>query len=166
MLSIIDRIIFLKEVPFFQGMSMEHLRALASLCEERLFEKGAHIFKEGDAGGILYVVVNGRVGIEQEKRAGSFVRIAEIEAYSYFGEADFFDNRARTTSAVAIYDTLLLALRREPVIEFAREDPNLALELINSLSRRLRENNDRLAELTRAQPRQLDEFFTKFNKAR
>ncbi|HRQ22864.1 MAG TPA: Crp/Fnr family transcriptional regulator [Anaerolineales bacterium] len=163
MLSIIDRIIFLKEVPFFQGMDMDHLKALASLCEERLFEKGAYIFTDGDPGGILYVVVNGRVGIEQEKRAGSFVRISESEAYSYFGETDFFDNQPRTTAAVAIRDTLVLMLRREPVIEFAREDPNLAMELINILSERLRENNDRLAEMTRAQPRQLDKFFTKFD---
>jgi CRP/FNR family transcriptional regulator, cyclic AMP receptor protein len=163
MLSIIDRIIFLKEVPFFQGMNMDHLKALASLCEERIFEKGAHIFKNGDSGGVLYVVVNGRVGIEREKRAGSFVRIAEAEAYSYFGETDFFDNSPRTTVAVAIRDTLVLMLRREPVIEFAREDPSLAMDLINVLSERLRENNDRLAELTRSQPRQLDSFFNKFD---
>lgn len=163
MLSIIDRIIFLKEVPFFQGMKIEHLKALASLCEEKFFEKGNYIYRNGDAGGVLYVVVNGRVGIEQEKRAGSFVRISEAEAYSYFGETDFFDNSPRSTSAVVIRDTLVLSLRREPVIEFAREDPNLTLDLINVLSNRLRENNDRLAEMTRAQPRQLDKFFNQFD---
>ncbi len=162
MLSIIDRIIFLKEVPFFQGMTVDYLKVLAALCEEKLYEKGARIFSQNDPGGSLYVVVNGRVGIEQEKRAGSFVRLSEADAYSYFGETNFFDNSPRSTSAVAIRDTLLLQLRREPVIEFVREDPNLALDLINVLSERLRENNDRLAELTRSQPKQLDKLFNKF----
>jgi CRP-like cAMP-binding protein len=162
MLSTIDRIIFLKEVPFFQGMTIDQLKILASLCEEKFFEKNAHIFNNGDSGGALYVVVNGRVGIEQEKRAGSFARLADMDAYSYFGEGEFFDNSRRTTSAIAARDTLVLQLRREPVIELTRQDPNLALELINVLSERLRANNLRVAELTRSQPRQLDKLFNKF----
>jgi CRP/FNR family transcriptional regulator len=162
MLSIIDRIIFLKEVPFFQGMTIDQLKILASLCEEKFFEKNKPIFNNGDPGGVLYVVVNGRVGIEQEKRAGSFARLADVDAYSYFGEANFFDNSPRSTSAVAARDTLLLQLRREPVIELIRQNPNLALELINALSDRLRENNTRVAELTRSQPDKLNKLYDKF----
>jgi CRP/FNR family transcriptional regulator len=162
MLSIIDRIIFLKEVPFFQGMTIDQLKILASLCEEKFFEKNTSIFKNGDPGGVLYVVVNGRVGIEQEKRAGSFARLADVNAYSYFGEAEFFDNSPRSTSAVSARDTLLLQLRREPVIELIRQNPNLALDLIHALSERLRANNLRVTELTRSQPDKLDKLFNKF----
>lgn len=163
MLSTIDRIIFLKEVPFFQSMTIDQLKVLATVCEEKLFEKEARIFKNGDPGGILYVVVNGRVGIEQEKRPGSFARLADVDAYSYFGEANFFDNSQRSTSAVAIRDTLILQLRREPLIELARQNPSLTLELINVLSQRLRENSDRLADLTRSQPRALNKLYNQFD---
>jgi CRP-like cAMP-binding protein len=162
-LSTIDRIIFLKEVPFFQSMTIDQLKVLATVCEEKLFEKEARIFKNGDPGGILYVVVNGRVGIEQEKRPGSFARLADVDAYSYFGEANFFDNSQRSTSAVAIRDTLILQLRREPLIELARQNPSLTLELINVLSQRLRENSDRLADLTRSQPRALNKLYNQFD---
>jgi CRP/FNR family cyclic AMP-dependent transcriptional regulator len=163
MLSIIDRIIFLKEVPFFQSMTIDQLKVLASVCEEKLFEKDARIFKNGDPGGVLYVVVNGRVGIEYEKRPGSFARLAEMEAYSYFGEANFFDKSLHSTSALAIRDTLILQLRREPLIELARQNPNLALELINLLSQRLREDSERVADLTRTQPRALNKLYDKFD---
>ncbi len=162
MLSVIDRIIFLKEVPFFQELPVEQLKALASLCEEKFFEKNATIFKNGDPGGALYLVVNGRVGVEQERRAGSFVRLADVNAYSYFGEAEFFDASPRSTSAIAARDTLVLQLRREPVLELIRQNPNLALELINALSQRLRANNQRYAEQTRSKPDKLDKFFDKF----
>ena len=162
MLSIIDRIIFLKEVPFFQGMNIDQLKVLAALCEEKFFEKNTFIYNNGDSGGTLYVVVNGRVGIEQEKRAGSFVRLADINAYSYFGEVNFFDNSPRTTSAVAARDTLVLQLRREPLIELIRQKPELSLELIRVLSERLRANNERIAETTRVQPRQLDKLYNQF----
>jgi CRP/FNR family transcriptional regulator len=162
MLSIIEKIIFLKEVPFFQGMTIDQLRVLANVCEEELFEEDTRIFNPGDAGGILYVVVSGRVGIEQEKRPGSFARLADVEAHSYFGEANFFDDSTRTTSAVTIQDTLTLRLRREPLIALTRQHPDLSLELINVLSHRLREANDRIADLTRTRPRELHKLFDQF----
>ena len=163
MLSTIDRIIFLKEVPFFQSMTIPQLKAIATFCEERFFEKDTYIFEKGQPGGVLYVVVNGRVGIEQEKRQGSFARLADVDAYSYFGEADFFDNSPRSTSAMAIRDTLTLQLRREPVIELIRQNPDLALQLINVLSQRLRESNNRITDQTRSQPRALNKLYDQFN---
>ena len=159
MLSAIEKVIFLKDVPFFQGMTVEQLRVLANVCEEEFFPAETRLFVEGDPGGVLYVVASGRVGIEQEKRKGSFARLATIEAGSYLGEADFFDNNARTHSAIAIQDTLALRLRREPLIALARQYPDLSLELINVLSIRLREANDRIAELTRTHPRELHKLF-------
>ena len=154
MLSTIDRMIFLKEVPFFEKMTITHLKMLAGFCEERFFEKNSYIFTKGDSGGGLYMVVNGRVGIEHEKRAGSFARLADIDAYSYFGEENFFDSSQRTVSAIAVRDTLVLQLRREPMIEIIQQNPNVGLELISVLSERLRTNNSRVAEISRTQSRQ------------
>lgn len=163
MLSTIDRIIFLKEVPFFRDMTIDQLKVLASVCEEKLFDKGTRIFNNDDPGGVLYVVVSGKVGIEQEKRAGSFARLADIDAYSYFGEVNFFDSSPRSTSAVATQDTLTLQLRREPLIELARQNPEMSLQLINVLSQRLREVNDRLADMTRSKPRSLHQLYDQFD---
>lgn len=163
-LSAIEKIIFLKEVPFFHGMTIDQLRILAQVCEEQFFEEDTRIFNANDSGGILYVVVNGRVGIEQEKRKGSFVRLATIEAHSYFGEMNLFDNSPRSTSAIALQDTLTLCLRREPVIVLARQYPDLSLELIKVLSQRLRETNDRIGELTKSRPRELHKLFDQLDE--
>lgn len=163
MLSTIEKMIFLKEVPFFKGMTVEQLKILANVCEEKLFEEDTRIFNAGDPGGILYVVVNGRVGIEQEKRAGSFVRVNTIEPRSSFGEITLFDGSPRTASAIAIRDTLILQLRREPLIALARQYPELSLELIKVLSNQLREAYDRTAALTRSRPRQLQKLFDQFD---
>ena len=140
-------------------MTVEQLRVLANVCEEELFPGGTRLFNEGDPGGVLYVVVSGRVGIEQEKRKGSFARLATVEARSFLGETDFFDNNRRTNSAIALLDTLTLRLRREPLIALARQHPDLSMELINVLSVRLREANDRIADVTRTHPRELHKLF-------
>jgi CRP/FNR family transcriptional regulator, cyclic AMP receptor protein len=162
-LSTIEKIIFLKEVPFFQGMTIDQLKVLATVCEEEFFSADTRIFHQDDPGGALYVVISGRVGIEQEKRKGSFARLATIEPHSYFGEMNLFDNSPRSASAIALQDTLTLRLRREPLIALARQYPALSLELINVLSARLRETSDRIAELTKTRPRELHKLFDQFD---
>jgi HEAT repeat protein len=164
MLSNIERIIFLKGVPFFQGMSIDHLKVIANVCEEVFFPQGDLIFNEGESGGAMYVVVSGRVAIERPtgvQRTGSLVRLATIEPRAYFGEMSLFDRSPRSAIARAIQDTISLHVRREPLVELARQHPDLSLELIHVLSQRLRAANDRIAELTRAKPRELHDLYDK-----
>jgi CRP-like cAMP-binding protein len=164
-LSTIEKIIFLKEVPFFEGMTVDQLKVLAQVCEEEFFAEDTRIYKQDDAGGVLYVVVSGRVGIEREgMRKGSFARVGTVEAHSYFGEMNLFDNSPRDSSALAIQDTLTLRLRREPLIALARQYPELSLELINVLSQRLRETTGRIANLTRSRPSELHKLFDQFDE--
>lgn len=162
MLSTIERIIFLKEVPFFQGMTIEQLRILATVCEEERFAQDATIVEQGDPGGTLYVIVTGRVGIEQSRRRGYTVRVATLGVRSYFGESNLFDNTPHSAAAIAIQEALTLQLRREPLIALARQYPELSLELIQVLGQRLREANDRIAELTRSRPRELHKLFDQY----
>jgi HEAT repeat protein len=161
-LSTVEKVVYLGEVPFFRGMTVEQLRVLANVCEEEFTPAGARLFNEGDPGGVLYILVSGQVGIEQQKRAGSLARLATVDAGSYLGETDFFDANPRTNSASAIQDARTLRLRREPLIALARQYPDLSLELINVLGARLREANDRIADLTRAHPRELHKLFDQF----
>lgn len=159
MLSAIERIIFLKEVLFFREMTVDQLKVLSMVCEETLYNEDELVYKEGDAGGVLYVVVRGRVSIERESRRSTVARLATIEAYSYFGEMNLFDASPHTDTAVALQDTLTLNLRREPLIALARQYPDLSLELINILSQRLRETTDQVARLTKSHPRALHKVY-------
>jgi HEAT repeat protein len=162
-LTAVRKVLSLAGVPFFQGLTVDQLRVLANLCEEKFTPAGSHLFVEGDPGGVLHVVVSGRVGMEQQKRPGVLVRLTTAEAGSYLGEADFFGDNRRTTLAVAIEDTRTLQLRREPLIALARQHPDLSLELINVLGVRLREANNRIADLTRTHPRELHRLFDQFS---
>jgi len=161
-LSVNERILFLKQVNFFQGFSTDQLEALASICEEESLPKDVTIFKEGEPGGVLYIVVIGRVGIEREgERKGSVVRLATLEAHSPIGEMNLFDESPRSASALTIEDTRLLKLRKEPVVALMRQYPDMLLELIKFLSQRIREANDRIAHLSRSRPRQLHQLYDK-----
>jgi CRP-like cAMP-binding protein/HEAT repeat protein len=164
-LSTIERVIFLKEVPIFENMTIEQLRILASVSEESTYDEDEVVFAEGDTGDALYIVVSGRIGIEQKgRRKGSVVRLATLSGRQYFGEMSIFDEEPRAASAIALEPTLLLSLRRAPLVALAREDPNLALELIRILSYRLREANRQIAAKSVSRPRELERLFDEFGE--
>ena len=159
-LSVIERIIFLKQVTLFQSMTIDQLKILAGICEDQFVTEGTLIFKEGDPGGVVYVVVSGRVGIEREgERKGSTVRLATLDVRASFGEMNLFEDSLRSASAFAIENSLLLKLRTEPFVALIRQHPDIALELIKVLNLRLRDADSHIARLTRAMPRQLQKFY-------
>ena len=165
MLSLIERIIFLKEAPFFREMTINQLKVLAPACEEQRLRADEVIFYQGDPGGVLVVIVNGQVGIEQTRRRGSSVRLTTLGAHAYFGEITFFDNSPHTASAIALQEnTLVLRLRREPLMALMRRHPDLALVIINALSSRLRETSEKIADLTRSRPRELHKLYDQFSQ--
>jgi HEAT repeat protein len=160
-LTVVERIMALKEVPLFHNIPIGQLENLAMVCEEKKYKKGAYIFKTGDAGGILYIVVSGQVRIEREKR-GESTLLATLGDKSYFGEMSLFDNSPRSTAAVVMQDSLILELYRAPIFTLMMQSPDLALELINVLSQRIRETSDRLADTARSRPRELHKLFDQF----
>lgn len=161
-LSIVQRIIILKEISFFHSISINQLEMLAKVCEQKKYTKDARIFKKGDPGGVLYILVDGEVGIEQEKRVGSAL-LATIEKGSYFGEMSLFDNSPRSASATAMKDCFVLELNRAPIITLTMQNPDLALELINMLSQRIRETSDKIADAARSRPRELHKLYDQFD---
>ena len=157
--STIEKMVILQDVPFFQGMTIEQLKVLATVCEEEFFPEDSLLFNQGDLGGTLYVIVSGRVGIDQEQRKGSFVRVNTHKPGSYIGEVTLLDRGPRTAACIAIQDTLTLRLDHEPLMALARQQPEVSFALIYALNRRLRESYERIGELTHSRPRQLSKLF-------
>ncbi len=162
MLSTIEKVIFLKEVPFFHGLTIEQVSLLAASCEEELYPAESHVFHQGDPGGILYVIVSGKVAVEQAHRRGHSARIATLGPSAYFGEVSLFGDTERNASVQALQDTLLLKLRREPVAALVQQHPDLSLAFIQALSDQLRGLNEQLAQLTRTRPREIHKLLDQF----
>ena len=161
-LSTIERIIFLKQVAFFQNMTIDRLKALANICEEEFIPKSTTIFEEGAPGGVLYIVVNGRVAIERRgEHKGAVVRLAIMEAYSSFGEMSLFNSYPRSASVLTLEDTLVLKMNDKKLGILMRQYPDMALELIKVLSMRMRETNEQFARVNRSMSSQMHQVYDK-----
>jgi CRP-like cAMP-binding protein/HEAT repeat protein len=163
-LSVVEKAIFLKQIPFFAAMTVDQLRTLAGIVEEQHYEEGDLIFAEGEPGQALYVIVSGRVGIEREPKQGRVQRLETLTARQYFGEQTIFDGAPHENRAVAVGRVHVLSIRREPLMALIRRSPDLSLSLVTVLSQRLREADSKLAARTRVKPDQVMKLYDRLTE--
>jgi sigma-B regulation protein RsbU (phosphoserine phosphatase) len=141
------RIELLRQVSLFAGLKPEHLAGLARRMRPQEFGTGQTIFRQGDAGDCLYVVLEGQVRIELLAEDGSSTTLAVREPGQFFGEMALLDDKPRSAAAVALAPVHTLALSREDFHHFLRLSPHAATHILAVLSERLRQSSERLQEL-------------------
>lgn len=143
----------LRKVSLFEGLLPVHLRRIASLVHEVRLEKGQAIFRHGDAGDGLYLIVEGSIRISRNVSGIGEEALAVLAPGMYFGEMSIVDDDSpRSADAIAHESARLLMLPKDDLRDLMFVDRELAYELlwrfVRTLSLRLRESNDRLLMLT------------------
>ncbi|HEX4622603.1 MAG TPA: cyclic nucleotide-binding domain-containing protein, partial [Myxococcaceae bacterium] len=133
LMHLVERIRFLRSVPLFKDLTPEDLMKLAEIAEPEEYVGGRTIFKKGEQGDVLCIVVRGRVEI----RDGSRV-IASQGPHEFFGELAVLDGEPRSADAVCAEDTELLQIGGPDLEELMERRPEIAREVIRVLARRLR----------------------------
>lgn len=149
MLPLIEKVIFLKQVPFFADMSGDDLRLLGSISEELNFDEGRRIVTEGDYGDALYVIVIGLVGVQRRKSGPTghtLLELARLGPREYFGEMSLFNRAPTSADVVALIPTDVLRVRRDPLFEMIKRQPKMAFGVLEVLSQRLSRSYALLAE--------------------
>ncbi len=114
--------------------------------EVREYDDGDVVFREGEAGEHLFVVMHG--GIRIRTGAGPVVAVlAEFGPGEMFGEQALIDTRMHSATATAIGPTQLAVYDRDTFLASLREDPEFALRVIGSLASRLRTTSERLQQI-------------------
>ncbi len=130
----------LAEIPLLALLDERERAMLAERLEEATFPAGAPIFKAGDPGESMYIVVSGEVDIFFRNDTGRQVTIETATAGHFFGEISLLDGGPRTASATATKDVEALVVDRGDLDDFLRTRPEAALDLLAAMGRRLRES--------------------------
>jgi hypothetical protein len=136
-------LIALKRVPLFSTLSLEQLASIDRLMVTRRYAKGEPIFRKGDVGAELYVVIEGEIRIHVD-HDGHQVTVAVVGAGKVVGEMSVFDEQPRSAGAQANADTTVRVLRRDRMQAIVHEHPEVLLEFVKNLSQRLRAMDDQL----------------------
>jgi CRP-like cAMP-binding protein len=137
----------LKKVPLFEGLTNTQLQKIAGIATERKFEGSTSIFKEGDVGQEMYVIVDGKVRISKQIPGAGEEALAILERGQYFGEMAVIDS-PRSADAIAHIPCGLWVIGREQLDQLMFTDKDLAYVLlwtfVRTMSERLRETNEKL----------------------
>jgi hypothetical protein len=142
-------LIALKRVPLFSTLTLEQLASIDRLMVTRHYVKGESIFRKGDVGAELYVVLEGEVRIHLD-HDGHEVTVARHGPSKVVGEMSVFDDQPRSASAQAAENTTVRVLRRDRMQAIVHEHPEVLLEFVKNLSQRLRTMNEQLEAVTDA----------------
>src|SRR3954469_25257217 len=138
----------LRNVAIFKDLDDDELQQIAEVCKPENFNSGEYIFREGESGNRLYLVVEGEVRISRDVPGSGEEALAVLKAGALFGEMAVFDRSERSTHAISNGGTRVFTMSRpdfEMLLDFNRELAYKVLwACVRLLSVRLRQTNDSL----------------------
>lgn len=123
----------LRRVPLFHGISDAGLGSIARQLSERSYETGTQIVKQGEVGVGFYLIDEGKVDVEQSGRV-----LTTLGPGDFFGELALMEDVPRTANVVAKAPTRCLQLVRWHFRAILKENPDIAIRILETAVRRLR----------------------------
>lgn len=134
-------------IPMFSDLSPDNLETLATMVQYRRYQKGSFIVGQNEHGSAMFLLVAGRVKVSVASPEGKELVLNYLEAPAHFGEMALVDGGPRSSDIIAVTDVEAFALDAKDLTAAIQVQPRLALSLIATLSRRLRQTINRLEDM-------------------
>ncbi len=104
----------------------------------RVYQDGEIVFRQGDIGDCLYVIQDGEVEILDES-GGTETLLRVAGRNELFGEMAVFERERRSATIRARGRARILTIDKKNFMRRINEDPSLAFNIVQTMSRRVRE---------------------------
>lgn len=137
---------------FFQLLRITQQTPTTASIIRRHCGKGEIVFREGEKGDTMYMVLAGRcVLVKGNLDTPTLLGLCNVG--SIFGEMALLENEPYSSTAVALDDISLLGINRKRFHQFVEEMPSLSIKIMEALSLRLREADEARASTFVAEQR-------------
>lgn len=127
----------LATIPLFTCFEPDHLETLARQAQRLRYHVADVIVREGDRDARLFVVLSGTVEVFKSYGSQQQRCLGQLGQGSYFGELALLNDEVRSATVVARTDVETLCLAELNLLHELDGRPRLALELIQTLAKRL-----------------------------
>lgn len=134
----------LLRLPLFAGLPDDVLARLSAVARATRYQRGAQLFAQGDAPGVLHMLLEGQVGLLGAVEPDSADKPAErtvveiLDAGEAFVAAAVLTGQPYMMGAVALAPCRVLELPREALLDCLRVSPDLSLALMGTMARHFR----------------------------
>lgn len=134
----------LREHPLFAKLSPQQIERLSACLITKSVKRSTNIFSRGDPGSSLFAIRKGRVKIAVPSIEGHDAVFNLLGKGDIFGEIALLDGGPRTANAIALTDCEFFVIERRDFLPLLREEPAIALVLIEILCARLRRTTEQV----------------------
>lgn len=127
---------YIKKNRLFEGVAEDELSLIAERFQRTTFKKGETVFKEGDAGQSMFLLIEGQAGVIKNLSGGQR-ELARIKAGDYFGEMTLLSGQSRTATLLAHTDLVCHTISQQDFMALVEKNHRLSLNVIRTLSDRL-----------------------------
>lgn len=156
---------FLRYAYFLNELDDTIIDAVAQLCGAATYTSGEFIFREGEQGDALFIVLSGEVLVWKHYGYDDANLLARYQPGRIFGEMALVDELPRSATAVAARDSEVLYLKRSDFTGLVQTYPALAMSIMRSLSAIVRESNDSFVADLHHRNKELEEAYRKLADA-
>jgi nucleotide-binding universal stress UspA family protein len=136
----------LAKAPLFEALSQEDREHIGETARIRTYQRGAWIVREGDIATGCFIIASGRVEVLRGEHTSHPTVLTTLEAGEFFGEMAVIDDHPRSASVRALEETECVAIGRTEFLEILQRRPQIAVQMLPILVRRLRRADARASE--------------------
>ena len=147
-MSLNEEVELLRGVPLFAKIEPSKLKLLAFTSERLTFAANQVLFNQGDIGDAAYVIIEGQADVVVETPNGPLT-VAKVGKNAFIGEIAILIDVPRTATIRATTKLETLKISKDLFFRLVKEFPEMAVEIMRELARRLEAMNVRLADANR-----------------
>lgn len=110
------------------------------------YEDSECVVRQGEEGSCMYVVQQGELEVVDEL-SGNNVQLGRLTAGDVFGEMALFEREPRSATVKAVGEAWVLTVDKRTLLRRIKEDPLVALNLIEVLCQRIRTLDEKVTIL-------------------
>jgi hypothetical protein len=133
-------------IPLFSSLDETDYRQFVENAAFHAFDAGEQIIRQGDPGGSIYAVLDGKVRVFTRDDQNNDLELAALGPGEFFGELSFVSGKLRAKSVAALETTFLAELSFSTMRKLMREHPSVEKNLMKYRNQRLQDMEKRLAE--------------------
>jgi CRP-like cAMP-binding protein len=137
----------LKNTDLFAKLNARQIERLAACVVSKSAPRGTSICAKGDPGTSLFVICRGAVKIMAPSVDGHDAMFNLMTNGDIVGEIALLDGQTRTADVIAMTDCELIVIERRDFLPLVREEPEIALKMIEILCAKLRRTTEQAENL-------------------
>lgn len=128
-------------------MDKADLEKFTQYLTKKVFQQGEILIEQDDVPDSTYIIISGSVKVYRLLESGEQISLAILGSDEIIGELSLINDEPRSAYVEAINETQVLELKKQDFLNILLENPQTAINLLKTLSKRVRETNQKLEDI-------------------